>query len=208
MTLSKSDFLYLRWSLLIFLLVLVAGNTLIVASKNFIENAQRDQREARRQLKEARSRLATANADRENMRDYMLEYNALLKRNVIGSGQRLDWVEGLDRIRWQGEAAGLIDFTYAILPQKTYAPYPALETGNFELNRSDMTLQFDLLHEERLMVFFDRVRSDINGWLMLDKCALERVTAIPAGSGRSSPEYIKAECSGGWITLKDRRMPK
>lgn len=207
MTLSKFDFLYLRWSLMIFLLVLVAGNTLIVASKNFIETAQHDQREARRQLNEARARLAIANADRENMRDYMLEYNALLKRNVIGSDHRLDWVEGLDRIRL-GEAGGSMDFRYSILPQKAYALSPALETGNFELYRSDMTLQFNLLHEERLMAFFDRVRSDINGWLILDKCALERTLAAPEDAGRGIAEYLKADCVGGWITLKDRRAPK
>ncbi|MDH4284137.1 MAG: hypothetical protein OEV35_02360 [Gallionellaceae bacterium] len=208
MILTKADFHYFRWSLLVFLLVLVAGNTVIVASKNFIEDAQRDQREARRQLNEVRARLATANADHENMHDYMLEYNALLKRNVVGSDQRLDWVEGLDKIRLQGESAGQIDFAYSILPQKAYVPSPPLETGNFELNRSDMTLQFNLLHEERLMVFFDRVHSDINGWFMLDKCILERTSTAPEDPARGTAEYLKAECAGGWVTLKDRRAPK
>ena len=208
MTFSKPDILYLRWSLLTFFLVLGAGNILIVASKNYTEKARHDQQEARRQLSEARARLATAEADRENMRDYMLEYNALMKRSVIGSGQRLDWVEGLNKIHQQDMELGSIDFTYSILPQKNYAPSPALDSGNFELNRSDMSLHFDLLHEGQLMSFFDRVRSGISGWYILDKCSLERSTAAPEGDDFGVPEHLKAECAGGWVTLRDKREAK
>ncbi len=208
MTFSKSDILYLRWCLLAFFLVLGAGNILIVVSKNFTEKARHDQQEVRRQLSEARASLATAEADRENMRDYMLEYNALMKRSVIGNGQRLDWVEGLNRIHQQDMAPGLIDFTYTILPQKNYAPSPALDSGNFELNRSDMSLHFYLLHEGQLISFFDRVRSSINGWYILDKCSLERSMVLSEADDFGAAEQIKAECAGGWVTLRDKRMPK
>lgn len=204
MTFSQSDFRHIRWSLLIFLLILGTGSAVILASESFIEQAQRDQKEARRQMLEARARLATAEADRENMRTYTLEYNALLKRNVIGNDQRLDWVEGLDRIRQQYK----LPFKYAILPQKTYTPAPALDSGNFELNRSDMALQFDLLHEEQLTAFLDSMRSEIKGWFMLDKCALERTVSAPSTDDYGAAEQVRAECAGGWVTLRNRSAPK
>ncbi|MBI5659922.1 MAG: hypothetical protein HZC43_10360 [Nitrosomonadales bacterium] len=208
MTFSRSDFTHIRWSLLVFLLALGAGGAIITASESFIEKAQRDQRDARRQLGEARSRLATAEEDRENMRTYTLEYNALLKRNVVGSDQRLDWIEGLDKIRRQDQAPGAMSFKYSIAPQRTYMPAPALDSGNFELNRSDMTLQFDLLHEEQLMVFFDTVRSDIKGWFILDKCALERTGAAPETGASGTAKQLTAECAGGWVTLRNRSAAK
>lgn len=208
MTFSKSDFTHIRWSLLVFLLALGAGGATILASGSFIEKAQRDQREARRQLDEARSRLATAEEDRENMRTYTLEYNALLKRNIVGNDQRLDWIEGLDNIHRQDQAPGLMDFKYSIVPQRTYTPVPALDSGNFELNRSDMILHFDLLHEEQLMAFFDTVRSDIKGWFILDKCVLERAATAPEKNDYGVTAQLKAECTGGWVTLKNRSLTK
>lgn len=208
MTFSQSDFRHVRWGLLIFLLTLGAGGALIVASGNFIEQAQREQQEARRQLGEARAKLTTAEADRENMRTYTLEYNALLKRNVIGDDQRLDWIEGLDAIHRQGKATGRMDFKYSIVPQRAYTPAPALDSGNFELNRSDMTLQFDVLHEEQLMAFFDTMRGNIKGWFILDKCALERVATPLGNTDFDVAGQLKAECTGGWVTLRSRSAPK
>lgn len=208
MTLSKSDFLYLRRCLLVFLLVLGVGNILIVASKNFTEKARRNRQEAQRQLSVARAQLVTAEADRENMRDYMLEYNAILNRNVIGTDRRLDWVEGLSRIYQHDKLQDAINFTYSILPQKNFSPAPTLDSGNFEINRSDMTLRFDLLHEGQLIAFFDMMRSDISGWYILDKCVLERSMAVPEEGGPRVSKQLKAECTGGWVTLRDRRIPK
>ena len=208
MTFSKSDFPHIKWSLFIFLLVVGVGSIIIVASENFIAQSQREQRNAKRQLSEARSRLATANEDHENMRTYTLEYNALLKRNIIGNDQRLDWIEGLDKIHKQNRVPGFMEFKYAIAPQKPYKPAPPLDNGNFDLNLSDMTMQFELLHEEQLTAFFDAMRTDINGWFIIDRCALERTAAAPDNDNglraSSATPQLKAECTGGWLTLKNR----
>ena len=205
MTFSKSDFPHIKKSLLTFLFTLGVVSVMIVASNKFVTQAQRDQREANRQLVDARNRLATAGEDQKNMRTYTLEYNALLERNVIGNDQRLDWIEGLDRIHKQGHRAlGSMDFQYSIAPQKAYAPTPPVDSGNFELNRSDMTLHFELLHEEQLMAFFSTLRTDLKGWFILDQCALERSATAPEKDDFGVAEQLKAECTGGWLTLKNR----
>lgn len=204
MILSKSDLPHIKWCLLTFLLVLGMSGIIIAASKNFIARSQRDQRNAQRQLSEARSRLATAMKDRENMRIYALEYNALLKRNVIGNEQRLDWVEGLEKIRKR--VPGFMGLKYTIAPQNPYTHSPPLDSGNFDLNLSGMTLQFELLHEEQLTDFFDAMRADIKGWFILDHCSLERTAAPGEGDLRAAMPQLKAECGGGWLTLKNRNL--
>ena len=205
MTLSKSDLSHIKWSLLAFLLTLCAGSATIVASKNFMARSQHDQSNAKDQLVKARSQLTTALQDRENMKTYMLEYGNLLERNIIGNNQRLDWVEGMDKLRKQNLVLG---FKYAITPQKIYVADPALDSGNFQLNASDMTLQLDLLHEGQLTAFFDAMRTDIDGWFILDHCSLERSPAA-AGDGMNLPApstipLLKADCSGEWLTLNQR----
>ena len=195
MTFSQADLQHLKWSLLIFLSALCIGGTAIVVSENFVTHAQREQQTAQRQLNTARGQLSSANKDSENMKAYTFEYSELLKRNIIGDDQRMDWIEGLEKIRKQHR---VLDFKYSIAPQHSYTPPSTLDSGNFKLNMSDMSLQFDLLHEVQLMDFFDTLRTDINGRFILDHCAMERNTAPDATA------QLKAECTGGWLTLKNR----
>ena len=130
------------------------------------------------------------------------EYGTLLQRKIIGNDQRLDWIEGLEKIHQQQR---VLDFKYAIAPQQPYTPAPPLDSGNFELNLSNMTLQLDLLHEGQLITFFDTLRTDIKGWFIIDHCSLERSAAAPENGTVSQ---LKAECTGGWLTLKNRNAPK
>lgn len=201
MTFSKSDFSLIKWSLLIFLLVMSLGITAIIASENFIVRVQAEQRAAQNQLNEARKQLATAHEDRENMKTYTLEYGSLLERNIIGNDQRLDWIEGLEKIHQQNR---VLDFKYTIAPQQIYTPLPHLDSGNFDLYLSTMTLQFNLLHEGQLINFFDTLRSGIKGWFIIDHCSLERGSLTSDPANFNSIAQLKADCSGGWLTLKNR----
>ncbi len=205
MTLSKADFPYIKWSLLAFVLALVCGSAALAISGSYVSRAQQQQKSAQHQLSEAqrqlgaeRSRLAVAQNDQKNMATYAQEYAALLDRKIIGSDQRLDWIEGLDKIRKQNR---VLDYKYSISPQQPYTPPLLVDSGNFDLNRSAMNLHFDLLHEEQLMNFFDALRTDVEGLFILDRCALARNVAAPENS--AAPQ-LTAECSGGWLTLQSR----
>ncbi len=205
MTISKSDFPHIKWSLLAFLFALCVGGASIIVSKDFNVRSQRYQHAAAGQLSQARSQLAAAKQDIENMKAYTLEYGDLLKRNIIGNGQRLDWVEGMDNLRKQSL---VLDFKYTIAPQRPYMLLPPLDSGKFQLNISDMNLQFELLHEEQLTAFFDALRTGIKGWFILDHCLLERSSAGPGNDNKlrtpGAAPRLKAECTGGVLTLDNR----
>lgn len=206
MTFSKADLPHLKWSLLVFLFSLAVSVTAVVLSENFVSHAQADYQTAQRQLGEARSRLAAAEDDRANMSTYAREYATLLDRKIIGGDKRLDWIEGLEAIQRQNSTP---QFTYTIAPQQPYTPVPPLDSGNFSLFLSGMSLQLELLHEEQLITFFEALRTKINGRFLLDNCKMERSSSTSIGtvSSDSPPETIpqlKAECSGGWLTIKNR----
>ena len=189
----KSNFQHFKWSLLTLLSVMFIGGAAILLSNNFAVHAQRKQEVAQRQLNLSRKQFASANEDRENIKTYQFDYDALLKKNIIGDDQRLDWIEGLEKIRKQHV---VLDFKYTLAPQHPYTLPALLQSGNFQLNISDMTLQFNLLHEGQLINFFDALRTNINGLFILDHCTLER--------NADKNIQLKAECSGGWLTLKNR----
>ena len=199
MSFSTSDIPEIKWSLGAFIVSLGIAAGLISFSEDYKQAAQKDMRTAQAKLTEARTQLATAQSDFENMATYKLEYEALETQKVIGNEQRLDWIEGLEKIRKQG---AVLDFKYSIGPQQGYAPNPPLDSGNFTLNLSPMTLQIDLLHEEQLDRLLSAMMTQMEGWFILDHCTISK-----GGEQTSGLASLKADCAGGWLTMKNRNAP-
>jgi len=199
MTFSQADLPHIKWSLLIFLLVLAAGGSALFISQKYANNALKARRDAQTQLNEARSKLNAARDDQLNMTEYTKEYSAIERREIIGDEQRLNLIEGLETLR---KHKHVLDFKYSIAPQQPYKPAAAMDSGNFDLKLSAMTLRFELLHEGQLINFFDSLRRDMNGWFILEKCTIERNTGAAQNDGPAA--QLKADCSGGWLTMKNR----
>jgi hypothetical protein len=181
----------------VFSLVVAFG--LFSNSERYQEQSLKNRQAAQRMLTEARNQLNSSEIDKENMAAYQMEYQALETQKVIGNEPRLDWIEGLEKVRHQGYVT---DFQYIIAPQQAYTPNPPLDAGNFVLKISPMTLQIDMLHEEQLLRLISALQSQMQGWFILDRCSL---TKADAKSTTTSP--LKAECAGGWLTMKNRNEP-
>lgn len=199
MSFSSADFAAIKWSLLACLLALLGAYALFGYSSSFEHAAQQQLEQARRQQAEARKQLANAQSDLENMASYQKEYDVLVGQKIIGSEQRLDWIEGLERLSAQKLVP---EFKYTIAPQKPYVPNPPLNGGNFALNLSTMNLQIELLHEEQLLHLFAAMDAQLPGWFLLDHCSLTRNAT---GAPGSAP--LAADCAGGWFTMKNRSAP-
>jgi hypothetical protein len=207
MKFSSSDLTLMRWNIAAISASALLSGIILYASGQYTDHAQNDFLAANKQMRDARSQLNNARLDHEYLAAYSDDYAVLESRKIIGDEHRLDWMEGLDQLRHQNL---VVDFTYTIAPQQVYAPQPALDSGNFDINYSEMKLQFDLLHEQQLLNFFDAQRNQIAGHYLLDSCKFTRVSS----SARDDEDEdvtrpatainLKADCSGGWITLKNR----
>lgn len=198
MSFSSADLPIIKWSLGALTLSLTLSAGIIFMSDRYMEKSLKARQTAQQRLADARTQLLSAQSDKENMSTYAYEYNSLLLQKVIGDEQRLDWLEGLERLRQQGI---VLDFKYTIAPQQNYVPNPPLDAGNFRLSRSNMALQIDLLHEEQLLRLFSEMRTKLKGWFLLDGCSISR-----AGTADEIAP-LKAECTGGWFTMKNRNAP-
>ena len=200
MKFSNADFYQVRWNLLAILTAILLSSLILYSSTQYAQITQKDQRIAHSQFNDARNQFAMATQDQASLADFSKEYDTLEKNKIIGDDHRLDWREGLEKIRNQNR---VVDFRYNISPQKIYAPQPSLDSGNFDIHYSEMKLQFDLLHEGQLLNFIDALRNQIKGQFQLEGCTMQRVATneIPTSIAGVN---IKAECNGGWITLKNR----
>jgi hypothetical protein len=204
MNFAKADFQHLKWGVLAITLSLLLSGSAIWLGSEYVDRSLKQRQHAQRQLVEARNALSSAQSDLENMSIYAKEYAALVNNKIIGTEQRLDWMEGLENLRRQHR---VIDFKYTIAPQQPYTPNPALDAGNFDIKLSSVNLQMDLLHEGQLVNFFQSLRSDTKGWFIIDHCTLERIDINNAPRMLSRDAQLKADCSGGWITMNNRSTP-
>ncbi len=199
MSFSFADFGALKWSFGTLLTSTVVAVGLYSSSDTYQEQALKARQIEQHRLVEARDQITRTRVDMESMAVYQLEYQALEAQKVVGNEQRLDWIEGLEKIRRQGL---VLDFKYVIAPQQPYTPNPPLDAGNFVLKISPMTLQVDLLHEEQLLHLLSALQTQMPGWFILERCSLSR-----AETQSSTTSPLKAECAGGWLTMKNRNEP-
>lgn len=200
MSFSSSDFQLMRWSIAAICSAILLSSAILYGSSKYAISVNKDQRIAQSKMNNARNQLAMAHEDQENLSDYSNQYDRLEKDNIIGDDHRLDWMESLENLRKQNL---VINFRYNIAPQKIYAPQPAIDSGNFDIHYSETKLHLDLLHEGQLLNFFKALRSQGDGWYQLEGCTLKRIDVNEETAPAAGPR-ITAECSGGWITLKNR----
>jgi hypothetical protein len=203
MKFSKSDFPLMRQSILAIFSSITISAIVLYSSSQYIEKTQRDLHFAQDTLRDAHNRLTAALEDQKNMAIYSDEYGTLIKNKIIGEDQRLDWMEGMEKLHSENLVT---DFRYSIAPQKKYVSPLPIDSGNFDINYSEMKLQLDLLHEGQLLKFFDALRSQIKGQYQLEGCTMQRVADENTATETST--HVKAECNGGWITLKNRNAPQ
>lgn len=200
MKFSSSDFHLLRWSVVAICSSLLLSGIIAYSSSKYAVSAKNNLLTERNKMNDARNHLSMARQDLESLSDYSQEYYALENKKIIGDDHRLDWIDELENLRNQDL---VIDFRYNIAPQKVYSPQPAIDSGNFDIHYSETKLQFDLLHEGQLLKFFDALRSQTNGWYQLEGCNMQR-TNMNEDASAAAGLNLKADCSGGWITLKNR----
>jgi len=197
MKFTRSDFALMQWSLLAICVVALLGAAFVYGNRQYAAQMQQDWRQAQAKLNDARRQLASAREDRQNMATYAENYALLANRGIVGDGQRLDWMEGLERLRQQH----IVDsFRYHIAPQKAYVQTPPIDSGNFDIQYSEMSLEFELLHEGQLPNFFSALNEQVRGHYQLEGCTLKRQSTGEDGTAGG----LGAECRGGWITLKNR----
>jgi hypothetical protein len=201
MKLSKNDLPLLRLSILVASISIAISGVILFSSYAYISKSQEDLRNARKLRNDSRTRLTAAHEDRDNMSIYSTEYGVLINRKIIGDEQRLDWIEGMEKVRQMNLVS---NFRYHIAPQKPYTAKSPIASGNFDIRYSEMALQFELLHEAQLVNFFAALPKNIPGWYQLEGCTVQRAATTREGADRPSGPQLTAQCTGGWITLKNR----
>ena len=198
MKFTAKDLPHIRGLLIMLAITLILGVAIVYASDSVLTEAQQAKVTADREWSEARRRLERIKNEQEDLQGYYHQYQNLVEQNVIGHEKRLDWIETIEKIRNQ---LSIFSVKYKLEPQEKLNLEAVVPSNSFNLHRSNMRLDFSLLHEEQLLSFFDALSAEAKGMYLLESCTLTRNDSIR--HLRFVPN-IQAECSLGWITLNEK----
>ena len=198
MKFSTKDLPHIRGLLIMLALALILGAVLIYVSDGVLTKAQQSKIIADREWSEALRKLERTKNEQEDLQGYYHQYQNLVEQNVIGQERRLDWIETIEKIRNQ---LNIFSVKYKLEPQETLNLENNSTSNSFDLHRSNMTLDFSLLHEGQLLNFFDALSEEAKGMYLLESCTLTRNDLVR--QLRFVPN-LQAECTLGWITLNEK----
>jgi hypothetical protein len=198
MKFSTKDLPRTRGLVIISVLTLVLGAIIAYVSNGVLIEAQQSKITADREWSEAHRKLERTKNEQEDLQGYYRQYQNLVEQNVIGQERRLDWIETIEKIR---NKLNIFSVKYKLEPQETLNLETVSTSNSFDLHRSNMTLDFSLLHEGQLLNFLDTLSKEAKGMYLLESCTLTRNDFVR--QLRFIPN-LQAECTLGWITLNEK----
>lgn len=178
----------LRWSIVgAVLLASLGAITVVLAQREYATAVEAREHGAARHAQAMRE-LQRALQDEDEVRSAIARYNSLSQSGLIGTEQRLAWVETLDAARL---SLGVERIAYDILPQRRMSadgPPKALEWME-----SRMRLNLRVRHTGVLLGVLDALQGVPSAIVQPERCRV--AYADDAASG------LSAECELRWLTL-------
>lgn len=202
-TFQPADLKRVQWNIALLLFLSMVGAGTVLASFKFREVADKSVKQATGIQSEIKTRLARAKDEEVELREKILRYNAMDQRGIIGEEHRLDWIEQIRKVE---EKHKLLEIQYELSPQKPLdAKVLPGAGGDFEFLSSPMRLDMPLLHELDLVNFLTGLNADVQAYLRLKSCSIQRIPTPLATKGSAATAQLKARCELDWITIREKR---
>jgi hypothetical protein len=199
---DREELKKLALPLVIALLLLAGGGWLVSLADQTRRAARVELASAQTERQRNTERLARIAEEEREVREKIEAYQNLKRLNIIGEEQRLEWADGMTRIRTQRE---LLDLRYRVERQRALSSLPG-KAGNVEFYASTMKVDLALLHEEDLLRFLSDLRASGNAYYSVKRCAMTRTGQ--AATGTSIVPRLRADCEIDLVTVVDRGAKK
>lgn len=187
------DLRHLRLAALVFA-VTAGGALAAVAGTRLLWHEARARQLTAAQARElARHQFALVEQEKRDIALFQPIYRQLLARRLVGTENRLDW---LDVLRQLQEQYHLPPIAYDITPRQPVVVSPAMDLGRYRLYTTRMRVQMDLLHEGDLFALLSGLRAQ--GHSTVQECTLKRPASAP---NTPLAPTVTATCTLNWITL-------
>jgi hypothetical protein len=189
----RDEFDLVRRPALLFAAVLGSA-LLVVGAVSWVAAEKHDAlAQATRVREHAFARLNNVASEEQDIRAFQPRFLALQAAGLIGSENRLAWIEALRQAQRERK---LPSVTYDIEPQQAVTMDQPFGLGDYQLRGSRMQLHLALVHELDLFTLLADLRSA--GLFTVEQCKLTRAMAQPDAG--AAPRVL-GECTLVWLSL-------
>jgi len=186
----------IKLSLILFLLVMISAVITIAASGSYLDDAEQARESAKRAMIIWKNKIDYAKQSNQIIEEYEKRYQQLVKNNIVGEENRLNWLETLQAT---ANARNMSSVKYNVTSQRLIED----KTGQHQAQglrvfRSDMTLDMKMSHEGDLFAMLNTLEDKAQGLFTVDKCNIESLAA----SSKIGSEKMHAHCELAWYTFK------
>lgn len=190
----------LRMPLIILVICVVLAAAMLFGAQRYKVETESEYLRSRVRLDGMADLYRTAENDRSLYSQYVVRFEDLKQRGVIGVEPRLSWVEALERVN---QDLRLPVLRYEIRPQRPLQfEAPRFDSQVLRAYRSTMTIDAGLLHEGDLVVLLGELRRLTNGRFEVRDCRLELTSPVRGIALNARSPNLLANCTLDWYTLQ------
>lgn len=167
---------YLRGVARWLLAAVVAGVTMVAASAYYLATQERGYQRLTGERDAARSEYLDAENRDRLIAEYHARYLTLRRQGMIGTENRLDWVE---TVRATARRLQLPKLQYQIMPRESFTLASLAEYPGVALYASRMKLDMELLHEGDLAAVISGLDRASPGAMHVESCVIRRLADAP-----------------------------
>lgn len=173
-------------SIALALAVVLPALALAYAGHGGREQARVDRDSAAASYQRREAELRQMAGDREERDRQAAIFRRLQASGLVGEPAPLEWIELLETLRQQ-----------LLLPALQYelAPPAGTGSGDFDFHATAMRLRLQLVHEEDLLLFLERLQQEAKALVLVRSC---RVARLPADAAATPPAHLSADCQVDW----------
>lgn len=185
----------IKLPLMLFLLVMVISIVIVAISNSYLEHTYDAQKSEKRSMRIWKSKIYTAKESDEVIDEYESRYKTLLKKNIVGEENRLNWLE---TIQAAANARGMSSVKYNVASQHLLVDKTGQhQAQGLKVYQSNMIVDMKMAHEGDLFAILNALEDKAQGLFTIDKCNIEKTEKALKNS-----ENMSAHCELGWYTIK------
>jgi hypothetical protein len=196
---AREDLKHLRLPGIAAAALVALGVAAIGVSEHYLALAKTAHEAARAQRVAAQERMSKASEEESEIRQNLVSYKKMQDQGMIGSENRLDWIDSITKIKTERK---LFEIKYSIEAQKAL-DYPGIASaGAMDFVVSRIMLDMTLLHEEDLLNFLSDLQGAGKSLVSVRRCSIARLDRGSLAASQTLLPRLRSECQIDLITLK------
>jgi len=195
---KQIDWSYLSRSLWIFGLCVALGSTAVGAGWFYAAQQQEAYQAEKTQLNRLFANYRTLLKDLSLIEQYILAFNDLQEKGLVGEERRLSWVEALQE---SNQSLQLPILTYTLSPRLPLARPLLKKSKLLKVYSSSMGMELGLLHEGDVLQLFEKLDDKKVGQFYVNNCTIRRISDISQSLKTKDPNF-NARCDIDWVSIE------